>query len=253
MYLSRKLFFLNTEKKCLIIYISVLLLPITLPHSRHVVLCVSVLNYHGCWCCWVFTWVPCNPKGMTPGATAQEPELIHRHCTEAANFALLWPLNLASFNAWYWDASFFFHVTSWGGLCTVSKIGRQQTLSKHLGPGPISPPVPMWGRTSSRLPPGRGASFFLVCLTSSCLVDSKRGRVLRCLLQACEEGAQSISIVFGGFPRLVRCHGTWWLLIITGQWICRILLNEMSEFSSWRWQLLFRSLLHTAKSASQWH
>ena len=79
-------------------------------------------------------------------------------------------------------------------------IGHEQVLSSQglSFPGPIYPTVPMYGQTSSHLHPGHGASCFLACLSSFPLVDSKRGRVLQCWMQACEGYGQPITSVFRG-------------------------------------------------------
>lgn len=77
----------------LIIYISVLLLPITLPHSRHVVLCVSVLNYHGCWCCWVFKSPLCSHEFLAT-QRAWRLEQQHRNRSWSTGTALKLPILL---------------------------------------------------------------------------------------------------------------------------------------------------------------
>ena len=56
-------------------------------------------------------------------------------------------------------------------------IGHEQELSRHPGPGPFSPAVPMCGQISSHLHPDHDGRCFVVCLSSFCLVGSRTGPI----------------------------------------------------------------------------
>lgn len=125
--------------------------------------------------------------------------------------------DIISYSLLYCATTVIGHRPPTKGLPHTSILGQFLQLSQY---------------EASHLPLGNNDTFFLVCLTSFCLVE-------------CEAYAQSISMVFGGFLPLhcyclVSYHSSW-LLIIPGHWICRILLMQMLANV---WILLMAVALH---------
>lgn len=125
---------------------------------------------------------------------------------------------------------------------TAVACGPALGISHHLGPGPISPAVLMWGQTSSCQPPGCSARFFLVYHASFCLVLSKKRAYLTTL------GAG-----LGGACR-IHLHYCWKISPSK-----RLLSYLLAPDGSWRWQMWILVMAVAVvlrlctKSASQVH